>query len=109
MPAFLIYMKMRYMLKAQGVNFKAETAKLRDAYIEQYKKDWYRDNADSAYKMGAQNAEYQAKQYAEQKADATLEEEVIAKHFGKVASELGLGNIVPIALWIVLCAVLIRR
>jgi len=93
-PAFLSYRKMRYMLKAQGVNFKAETAKLRDAYIEQYKKDWYRDNADSAYKMGAQNAEYQAKQYAEQKADATLEEEVIAKYFGKVASELGLGNIV---------------
>ena len=86
--------RLKNMLKAQGVNFKAETAKLRDAYIEQYKKDWYRDNADSAYNMGEQNAEYQAKQYAEQKADATLEEEVIAKHFGKVASELGLGNIV---------------
>ncbi len=43
--------------------------------------------------MGDKSAQDQANLYAKRKADATIEEEVIAKYIGEVASELGLGNI----------------
>ena len=79
-------------LKSQGVDIEAEIAKIKPTYIEQYKKDYYNRRVNE---IGEELAKSQADINAKLEVDDTyLTEEVVAKYFGKVASELGLGNIV---------------